>query len=536
MPEDSADGDSSSDPRPGDGPAATPEGPGAGAPGAASAPGGDLDGTPEGGPATGDPLTAAVPAIEGEAGGGSAGEGATSVPATGGPAAPEGDVLLGAGAAAAIDAEAGEGSGGSARQRRKKARHGAHAARRRRWPRRVLIGVLALVVLLAAGVGGVWWYVGYRFGQIKVVQVHHLTKAKPGEPFNILLVGSDSRAFATTPSQCQAFGCGASQGGQRSDVIIIARVVPATHQITMLSIPRDTWVNIPGNEQYVSGQNRINVAFNDGPSLLVQTIEQDFNIPINYFVEVNFPGLSSMVQDIGGIYLDFPYQVRDLNTGLGISKTGCQLINGVQALALVRSRHLQYLQNGVWQDDLGSDFSRIHNQQAFFRAVIKRLHSQVDPTNIFSLNHFIGDAVHNFVIDQTFSKGLMISLANEFHSFPPNALKTETLPTVGPVFTSGGAEVLLPAAAADDYVITAFNAIGLPKSSSSTTTTIVSSTTSSSTTSTTTTAPGATTVTTVVPPSTTVGTTPTVTTVQPTPSNEAPILNNTIEPWTPRPC
>ena len=81
----------------------------------------------------------------------------------------------------------------------------------------------------------------------------------------MLLVGSDSRAFVDTPGECLAYSvagdCKASDaGGQRSDVTILVRVVPATHQIEMLSIPRDTWVAIPGHVPYISGENRINGA------------------------------------------------------------------------------------------------------------------------------------------------------------------------------------------------------------------------------------------------------------------------------------
>ena len=162
----------------------------------------------------------------------------------------------------------------------------------------------------------------------------------------------------------------------------------------MLSIPWDTWVTIPGNVEYISGQNRINVAFNYGPSLLVQTIEQDFHIPVNYFVEVNFIGLQSMVDAIGGIHLDFKYPLKDALSGLNVPSAGCQIVHGGRALALVRSRHLQYeVSPGVWDDDYGSDFTRIRNQQAFFRAVIHQLNAEI--TNPFALNGFISAAAHN---------------------------------------------------------------------------------------------------------------------------------------------
>ena len=209
---------------------------------------------------------------------------------------------------------------------------------------------------------------------------------------------------------------------------------------------------------------------------------QDFHIPINYFVEVNFPGLQNMVDAIGGIHLHFTDPLRDREyvngvatnpTGLRILKTGCQVVNGNQALALVRSRNLQYEVKGVWYNDYGSDFTRIRNQQAFFRAVIHQLNAEI--TNPIAVTGFINAAVHNLTVDQTLTEGTMFNLAREFHGFPPGSLKAVTLPTVGPYITSGGADVLLPAAAADDVVIKNFLAFGtsatdVPTTSSTATT------------------------------------------------------------------
>jgi LCP family protein required for cell wall assembly len=160
--------------------------------------------------------------------------------------------------------------------------------------------------VLIGGVGG-WFYVNSVLSSIKRFQVQTVTQETSGAPIDILLVGSDSRAFVAGPGQVSAFGNAATQTGQRSDVIIVVRLVPDTRQIEMLSIPRDTYVPIPGS----GGSNRINAAFNTGPSLLVQTIQQNFGIPINHVVVANFQGFEGMVNALGGISLDFPYPVRD---------------------------------------------------------------------------------------------------------------------------------------------------------------------------------------------------------------------------------
>jgi len=408
-----------------------------------------------------------------------------------------------------------------------------------RWTRRGLISLGVVLVLVVALVVAGYFYFVAPLNSITRVDVGNLNKVtKPGGPFTVLVTGSDSRAFVKNNAQCKSFGCGSQTGGQRSDVIILARVIPAARKIEMLSIPRDTWVTIPGDVQYISGQNRINAAFNTGPALLVQTIEQDFHIPINYFVAVNFPGLQDMVGSIGGIHLRFKYPVRDVVSGLHIKFAGCQLVQGVQALALVRSRHLQYKVHGVWYDDYGSDFTRIRNQQAFFRAVIHQLNTQI--TNPIAIHDFINAAVHNLTIDQSLSTGTMFSLAREFHSFPAGSLKAVTLPTVGPYITSGGADVLLPAAAADEAVIRSFLDFGVPAKKTSASTTSATGgarATDASTANWVSAAAGETSAATTSATSTTT-TQPetTVTTIAPTPPGETPIYNNGFAPYDPTPC
>jgi LCP family protein required for cell wall assembly len=383
------------------------------------------------------------------------------------------------------------------------------APKRRRWVRRLLIvGAVLVFIIVSAGVGG-YFYLSYQFNKITKVNVPNLqpvAKPKPGAPsppFTVLLVGSDSRAFVDTPAQCAAFQapgeCG-SVTGQRSDVIILVRVVPATRQIEMISIPRDTWVAIPGHVPDISGENRINAAFNDGPTLLVQTIQQDFHIPVNYYVEVNFVGLQKMVDAIDGIHLDFPYPVKDTESGLNVTTTGCQLVHGATALALVRSRNLQWESSpGVWSDDPNSDFTRIRNQQAFFRAVITQLNAEI--TNPLALNGFINVAAGNLTIDRTLSEGTLLDLAREFHDFSPGELKSETLPTLGPYWPNPEAEVLLPSAVADQAMIEKFLTFG----------------------------------TTTASPPKGAATTP-VTTVAPAPAGEAPIYNDQTEPYDVAPC
>ncbi len=294
--------------------------------------------------------------------------------------------------------------------------------------------------------------------------------ADPLQPFNMLLVGSDSRAFVNNSTQVRAFGNEADAGGQRSDVTMVVRFDPANKTVTVLSIPRDLWVDIPGDVPNISGMNRINAAYNSGPDLLVQTIEQVLGIPINHYASVGFDGFSGMVNALGGITMDFPTAVKDQYTGLYVTQTGCQVVNGTTALQLVRSRHLYYMNsNGYWEYDGESDFSRIQRQDAFFRAVLAKVNASI--TNPLAINSFIGAAVGNVTIDDTLSQGDLLHIAEFFRGLPASHLITETLPTTSFV-TGGGADVLQEAQPYAQNMINAFNAIGTtPTTTTSTTTT-----------------------------------------------------------------
>ena len=341
---------------------------------------------------------------------------------------------------------------------------------RRRWLRRSVYVLSALVVLVGAAAGGLYFYAGYRFDQIKKVHFKHLVKeAAPGKPFTVLMVGSDSRAFVNNPTEVKAFGTTSNAGGQRSDVTMVARVVPATKSITIMSIPRDLWVDIPKNSSDIEGMNRINAAYDSGPDLLVQTIETDLGIPINHYVSVGFEGFLGMVNALGGVSMDFPTEVKDAYTGLDVTTTGCQVINGQTALQLVRSRHLQYLNSdGYWEYDGLSDFSRIQRQDAFFRSILSKVDQSL--LNPLAINGFLGAAVSNLAIDDTMTKSELFSLAYDFKGFSASHLTTETLPTVG-YTTDGGADVLLQAEPYAQNMINSFNRIGLaaPKPATHTT-------------------------------------------------------------------
>jgi LCP family protein required for cell wall assembly len=330
-----------------------------------------------------------------------------------------------------------------------------------RWRRRSIWALSIIVVLAGLGTVGVYYYAKYRYDQIKKVHPKHLVAqpSDPLKPFNLLVVGSDSRAFVGDNSTLSnEVGNEANAGGQRSDVTMVVRIDPANKTVTILSIPRDLWVDIPGNDNGISGMNRINAAYDGGPDLLIQTIEQDLGIQINHYIDVDFPGFTDMVNALGGLTMDFPTPVKDAFTGLDVTQTGCQVVNGVTALQLVRARHLYYVNaDGEWTYDGESDFSRIQRQDEFFRAVLAK--ANISFTDFLEINSLLGAAVSNVTIDGSLSEGELLNIAQDFRGLPAKHLVTETLPTLGYV-TDGGAEVLKEAQPYAQNVINAFNAIG----------------------------------------------------------------------------
>jgi LCP family protein required for cell wall assembly len=360
-------------------------------------------------------------------------------------------------------------------------RRGAHSRAprvRRRWPRRTLIAANLFTALSIMGAASAYGYVEWRLGQIKHVVVAGLSKqghssqsrkaagdpASTVPPFTLLVIGSDTRSLGSGSSA--SFGNDTQVQGQRSDSIILVRVVPRTRTLALLSIPRDTLVAIPG-----MGTTRINAAFNSGkPSLLVQVLDQDFGIQVNHVAEFNFATFEQVASAVGGVEQWFPTPAKDDFSLLNIPAAGCYNLTGAQALGFVRSREYQYELNGVWQYQLvpESDLARIQRQQAFIRGLVRKARN-VAPTNLIELNNIIGSVTKNLVLDSTFSPSLLLSLAQDFRSANLSTIPSYTYPTVNSSAVPGALD---PLTGDGQVLIQSWLDVGQPAPSPSTTTTV----------------------------------------------------------------
>jgi len=321
---------------------------------------------------------------------------------------------------------------------------GKHLAahRRRSWGQRALIGLGGLLtsLLLVAAAGAS--YLNVRFGQLTRFEVA-IDAAEVGEPRNYLLVGSDTRS-GLDPDDPNDAGFFDEEGTitegsvQRTDTIMVLRVDPRAEEAYLLSLPRDLWVPIADTGE----NNRINVAFARGRDVLVETIRENFDIPIHHYVEVDLAGFRSLVSAVGGVPVWFSEPVRDDFSGLRVDDPGCVTLDGQQALAFVRARHLEYQDpdRGRWRTDPSGDLGRMTRQQEFIRKAIKKAVSR-GLTNPATLNELVGVGVDHVGLDPSLEAADIVRLGRRFASFDAETLKTFSLPAT-PFRTAGGAAVL----------------------------------------------------------------------------------------------
>src|SRR3954452_18030503 len=242
----------------------------------------------------------------------------------------------------------------------------------RTWSQRIAIigGVFMslLCVAAASGIGYVYWVTG-QFLRVDVP----LDTASTQEPRNYLIIGSDSRENVdpNDPNAGAILGPG-EPGGKRSDTILLVRIDPIAGTVQMLSFPRDLWIPMAD-----TGDNdRINSAYGRRRSVLVDTIRKDFGVEINNYVEVDFSGFKDLVSAIAGVNMYFDTPMRDDNTGLDVERAGCVTLDGDQALAFARARHVEFKDaRGRWEEDPTADLGRITRQQIFVRKAMDKVMS-----------------------------------------------------------------------------------------------------------------------------------------------------------------
>ena len=301
----------------------------------------------------------------------------------------------------------------------------APVSSRRYLARRIGVVSAALAMLLLVVGVGYYFYLGFL---VNHTQVNGLQAAGSAE--NILLVGSTDRCALKV--QHAEYGlCSQGVNGVNSDITMIVHLEPATGKVSLLSLPRDVFIPNARRE----GANKIDAALYQGPSQLVRAIEEDFGIPINHFVELNFETFAKVVDALGGISMWFPRPIFDQESGLNIHHMGCFHLDGFHALQVVRSRHLQIQPIGgssvhsTWPQENQSDLARIRRTHEFLRVMGATVAAKgiSDPATDLSLAQAV---VPNLTVDQGFSENHMIDLATTFAGVSIGAAPQLTYPVI----------------------------------------------------------------------------------------------------------
>jgi LCP family protein required for cell wall assembly len=255
---------------------------------------------------------------------------------------------------------------------------------RSRWlrPRRILGIIAVLVALAVVGTTVTYLYLNSQLHRQNIL-VSYSGRPAPGSGTNWLIAGSDSRQGLTV-AQERKYVTGFDIGGARSDTILILHIPSGGGRPLLISIPRDSYVNIPGY-----GMDKINAAFDlGGPKLLAETVQDATGLYINHFMDIGFGGFVNVVNDVGGVRMCLTAPLHDVASGVDL-KAGCQTLSGGEALAYVRDRHSFATQ----------DLQREQDQRIFLKSLLSKLTSPSVILNPFRAFPAADGAVHTLTVD-----------------------------------------------------------------------------------------------------------------------------------------
>lgn len=288
-------------------------------------------------------------------------------------------------------------------------------ARRRRWPRLVLIISLVLVVLAAGGAFAGWRYLRSVEDDVariddpfaEVVEAERPVKpVEAAHAMNVLILGSDTRDPGLS--------------GSRSDVIMVAHVTSDRSAAQVVSIPRDTWVSIPkAANGRGGGHNKINSAFaTGGIPLMVRTVEAFTKLRIDHVIVIDFAGFAQIVDAVGGIDVKVEKSFTSIHTPFRRFRAGKQHFDGEEALDYARQR--KQFNDG--------DFSRIEHQQQVVNAIIAKATTAGIITNPGKLDKFLRAVARSITADRKFD---LLGTATDLRGIQRGSIRFLTNPSRG---------------------------------------------------------------------------------------------------------
>ncbi|MCJ0870937.1 LCP family protein [Streptomyces sp. AP-93] len=261
------------------------------------------------------------------------------------------------------------------------------------WRKRIKIGSIVLVSgLLVTGIGTYFWADSNVRREVDLSKV--IERPKEGDCTTYLIVGSDSREGMSAEDK-KKLHTGSAEGKRTDSMMILAKCSSGN---TMISLPRDSDVEIPSFVGSESGKKfagtgkrtKLNAAYaQDGPELLVRTVEFNTGLRIDHYAEIGFAGFANIVDALGGVELNIEKGFKDEKSGADF-KEGTQTLNGEQSLAYVRTRYAF----------AESDLQRTKNQQKFLSALASQAATPTTILNPFSLYPVLGAGLDTLIVDK----------------------------------------------------------------------------------------------------------------------------------------
>lgn len=255
-----------------------------------------------------------------------------------------------------------------------------------------------------------------------------------GRGTNILLMGTDGRD-TITPQEKRDFHAG-GVACNCTDTLMLVHVSEARDRVSVVSIPRDSYADIPAHRDKSTGQQRpahpgrINGAYAEGGATLsVRTVEKMTGVRVDRYLQIDFRRFMDSVETVGGVGVCTPRTLKDRTTKLDLPP-GSHQLGGGQALQYVRSRHV----------DTSADFGRIQRQQRFLVGALRSVRTEnvlADPGRAAELSRSLLGAAQ---VDRGFSSEELLSLARGLGGLPASSMEFTTVPTSGfnPVMKSVG--------------------------------------------------------------------------------------------------
>jgi LCP family protein required for cell wall assembly len=282
--------------------------------------------------------------------------------------------------------------------------------RRRRRPGRIF-GIIVLV-LVALIVGGLI-YVDTSLNRVQALSDYSGRPAS-GAGSNWLIVGSDSRAGLSAAEAAKLHtGDEAAASGQRTDSMMVLHVPSNGTKPTLVSLLRDSAVNIPGH-----GQSKINAAYSiGGPQLLAKTVEGATGMRMDHYMEIGFGGFAGIVDDVGGVNMCLKEPAKDSYAGIDLKK-GCQDLSGAKALGYVRSRHAF----------ASGDYARTNHQREFIGALANKMASPSVFLNPFRFIPLMSSLPKALTVDESDHVWNLISVAWAMRGVSSGGVTTTMVP------------------------------------------------------------------------------------------------------------